>query len=206
MKIYQRFGKRLFDVVCSLVGIMMVSPLFLVVPVLIMLDSPGTVFFRQKRTGLNGTEFNLLKFRSMAPDKDREGRGFEPGSSMRVTRIGKVLRKTKIDEIPQLWNVLAGDMSFVGPRPEVERYRSFYSGAFAQVLSVRPGITDSASIKYRHEEDILKSSQDPEKMYREVVLPDKLRIALTYVQSGISFSHDMRVIFQTLASVVKRSQ
>ena len=202
---YRCYGKRLFDIVFSFFGLVAVIPVFLIVPVMIRWDSGGPVFFRQKRMGVGGRTFFLLKFRSMASDKDQEKKGFEPGSAMRVTRVGRILRKTKLDEIPQLINVFMGDMSFVGPRPEVERYKVFYTGLFAEVLNVRPGITDKASIKYRHEEKILAASSDPEKTYREVVLPDKLKFALSYVQDGISFRTDIGVILQTLLAVFKRT-
>ena len=135
MSMYRAFGKRWLDIFLSLAGLMVFMPVFLVVPVLIKMDSPGPVFFIQKRMGRGGRLFPLFKFRSMAADKAGEGKGFEPGRVLRVTRAGRLLRKTKMDELPQLINVLSGDMSFVGPRPEVERYRDFYTGPFAAVLS-----------------------------------------------------------------------
>ena len=203
---YRIFGKRLLDLLLSLTGLIVSIPIFLIVPLLIKMDSPGTVFFRQKRMGRGGRFFYLIKFRSMGSNKQGEDNGFEPGSGLRVTRIGKFLRKTKLDEIPQLLNVFIGDMSFVGPRPEVERYKDFYAGKFAGVLSVRPGITDRASIKYRHEEEILAESKDPEKTYREIILPDKLEIALAYAQRGIRLSEDINIIVQTLLTVLKRKK
>jgi len=201
---YRTFGKRLFDLIFSFAGLVLMMPVFLVVPVLIQADSPGPVFFLQRRMGRNGRSFSLLKFRSMASDTEREKKGFEPGAASRVTGVGRILRKTKLDEVPQLVNVFIGDMSFVGPRPEVERYQDFYAGPFAEVLSVRPGITDEASIKYRHEEEILVASGDPEKTYREIILPDKLKLALSYVRDGISLRTDIGIIFQTLRAVIKR--
>lgn len=201
---YARFGKRLFDVLFSLLGLLAVFPVFLIVPVWIKLDSPGPVFFKQRRMGRGGKVFMLTKFRSMAEDPKHERKSFEPGAALRVTKAGKLLRKTKVDEIPQLLNVLKGDMSFVGPRPEVERYKLFYAEEYADVLSVRPGITDRASIKYRHEEEILAKSASPEKAYAEVILPDKLEIALAYVRSGISLTKDIQIIGRTLLSIVKR--
>ncbi len=191
------------DLCLSLIGLVVSIPIFVIVPLLIKVDSPGTVFFRQKRMGRDGGFFDLIKFRTMAADKERERNGFEPGSSLRVTRVGKILRKTKLDEIPQLLNVFMGQMSFVGPRPEVARYKDFYTGKFAQVLSVRPGITDRASIKYRHEEEILARSNDPEKTYREIILPDKLGIALSYINNGISLGEDIDIVFQTLLAIGK---
>ena len=201
---YKNFGKRFLDVFFSSLGLIVAAPVFLIVPVLIKFDSPGAVFFTQKRMGRGGRAFQLIKFRSMCSDKENEKKGFEPGSALRVTKIGKILRKTKLDEIPQLINVFMGDMSLVGPRPEVEQYKNFYTGEFAPVLSVRPGITDLASIKYRHEEEILARSSDPQKTYKEVILPDKLQIALSYVQNNIRFTGDIYIIIQTLLSIQKR--
>ncbi len=203
---YRSFGKRLFDILLSFIGLVASIPVFIIVAFLIKMDDKGPVFFRQKRMGLGGQSFYLLKFRTMTSDKEREQKGFEPGSSMRVTRVGKFLRKTKLDEIPQLVNVFVGDMSFVGPRPEVERYKDFYQGKFAEVLNVRPGITDRASIKYRHEEEILSQSQNPERTYREVILQDKLEMALAYAQGGVIFSGDINIIVQTLLSIIKRKK
>ena len=203
---YRIFGKRLLDMFFSALGLIILSPLFPLVALLIKLDSMGPVFFRQKRMGQGGQLFYLLKFRTMISDKQKEANGFEPGSFQRVTRVGKFLRKTKLDEIPQLVNVLIGDMSLVGPRPEVERYSNFYSEKFADVLSVRPGITDSASIKYRNEEQILSQSHDPQKTYQEIILPDKLEIARAYVKSNVSFWGDVHIIAQTFLSILKGGQ
>lgn len=202
---YRLFGKRCLDIFCALIGLVITIPVFIIIPVLIKMDSKGPVLFRQKRTGLGGSSFFLLKFRSMTTDVEKERKGFEPGSSRRITRVGRFLRQTKLDEVPQLLNVFCGDMSLVGPRPEVERYRNFYAGPFAPVLDVRPGITDTASIKYRNEEKILSASQDPEKAYRDIILPDKLQLALAYVQNGIFLKNDLQIIFQTLLTIIKRS-
>ena len=201
---YRRFGKRLLDIVLSFFGLLATIPIFLIIPVMIKCDSEGPIFFRQERMGSEGRTFFLLKFRSMVSDKDRETKGFEPGAFLRVTRIGRVLRATKLDEIPQLINVFTGDMSFVGPRPEVERYRGFYTGDFSEVLSVRPGITDIASIKYRNEEEILSQYSDPERAYCEAVLPDKLKLSLAYVRDDLSFRTDSMIVFQTLLAIFKR--
>lgn len=200
---YRAFGKRAFDAAASALGVALCLPFFLVIPVAIRLESGGPVFFRQARMGRGGRPFTLLKFRSMTVDADKEKKGFEPGAALRVTAVGALLRKTKLDELPQLLNVLAGDMSFVGPRPEVERYKDFYAGRFSDVLSVRPGITDEASIKYRHEEALLAESADPERTYREAVLPDKLELALRYAREGVTFSGDLGIIFRTLLTVLR---
>jgi lipopolysaccharide/colanic/teichoic acid biosynthesis glycosyltransferase len=159
--IYENFGKRLFDIVCSFLGLAALSPFLSVVSLLIKIDSQGSVFFFQKRMGRNGRLFNLIKFRSMIVVHNPQECQFNPGDKSRVTRIGRFIRKTKIDELPELLNVLKGDMSFVGPRPEVLKYRHIYTGEFAPVLSLRPGITDLASMKYRNEEELLNQSLDP---------------------------------------------
>jgi lipopolysaccharide/colanic/teichoic acid biosynthesis glycosyltransferase len=199
--IYENFGKRLFDIICSLSGLVILSPLFILISVLIKIGSPGPIFFFQKRIGKEGGDFRLIKFRSMYSDRSQEKKGFYPGNGSRITRLGKVLRKTKIDEFPELINVLKGDMSLVGPRPEVPKYRHIYVGDFEPVLSLRPGITDLASIKYRNEEELLSQSTDPEKMYCEVTLPDKLRLCLKY-KGMIGFKTDMKIIFATLRRVL----
>jgi lipopolysaccharide/colanic/teichoic acid biosynthesis glycosyltransferase len=198
---YKLFGKRLFDLVFSLIGIVVCLPILLVVAVLIKLDSSGPVFFVQKRMGKNGVLFSLFKFRTMLSDNVAEGLMFEPGEKNRVTRVGRFLRQTKIDELPQLLNVFVGDMSFVGPRPEVPKYREFYSGENALVLMIRPGVTDMASVKYRNEEEQLASAQDPEKFYTEVILPDKLKLNKDYAKNGIGFVDDLAIIFKTLLRI-----
>lgn len=203
---YRRFGKRLFDVVFSFLGLIVTAPLFLIIPVMIKCDSEGPVFFRHKRMGLGGRTFFSLKFRSMTAEKDSDQKEFEPGDSLRVTKVGRILRITKLDEIPQLVNVLVGDMSFVGPRPEVPLYRDFYTGEFKDVLSIRPGITDWASLKYCNEEMILAQSSDPKKAYREIILPDKLKLMLSYVRNGICLKTDIGIFFQTLWISVKQAE
>ncbi|MBF0522026.1 MAG: sugar transferase [Candidatus Omnitrophica bacterium] len=195
---YRSFGKRLFDIIFSLVGILVLIPLFCVVGIWIKLDSPGPVFFIQKRMGRGGRLFPLMKFRTMFTDSSKERLLFEPGRKNRITKAGGFLRWTKIDELPQLFNVLVGQMSFVGPRPEVPKYEAFYRGANAEVLSVRPGVTDLASIKYRHEEELLAQNNDPEKFYTEVILPDKLKINLEYVRGKISLMTDISAIGATV--------
>lgn len=196
---YARFGKRTLDVVLSSLGLILFSPLFIVIPLLIKIDSPGPIYFHQQRIGHKGKLFILLKFRSMKVDNFAE-RGFHPGDESRITRVGKFLRKFKIDELPQLFNVLRGEMSLVGPRPEVPQYRGIYSGNFERVLLLRPGITDLASIRYRNEEKMLADSTDPEKMYKEIILPDKLNLCLQYNEM-ISLKTDMRIILTTLGRI-----
>jgi lipopolysaccharide/colanic/teichoic acid biosynthesis glycosyltransferase len=201
MMIYENFGKRLFDVICSLSGLVILSPLFILISVLIKIGSLGPIFFLQKRMGKRGDNFKLIKFRSMHINPAQEKKGFTPGDDTRVTRLGKFIRKTKIDELPELINVFKGEMSLVGPRPEVPEYRRIYVGKFEAVLSLRPGITDLASIKYRNEEELLAKSADPEEMYCEVILPDKLGINLKYT-GNISFRDDLKIIVKTVVKVV----
>ncbi|HKZ40175.1 MAG TPA: sugar transferase, partial [Candidatus Hodarchaeales archaeon] len=161
------------------------------------------IFFFQKRMGRDCKPFNLMKFRSMTAINDMGECQFNPGDESRVTRIGRFLRKTKIDELPELLNVLIGEMSIVGPRPEVLKYRHIYVGKFTPLLSLRPGITDFASIKYRNEEELLRQSPHPEKMYRETILKDKLELCLKYKQM-ISFKTDLSIILTTLGSILWR--
>ena len=174
------------------------------VAILVRFSSPGPVFFRQERMGRGGRGFRLLKFRTMSPGNGAPP-GFTPGDAGRVTRVGRVLRETKLDELPQLVNVLAGDLSLVGPRPEVPDYRSFYRGEFGRILEVRPGITDPASVKYRREEKILALSADPKRTYMQSILPDKLRLNLEYV-GKISFGKDLKILGETFRSLLKRGE
>ena len=193
--------KRIFDFTLSLIGLLLLSPLFLAVAVWIACDSKGGVFYRQVRVGRGGEDFKLYKFRSMRVGSDRKGLLTVGGRDPRITRSGYFIRKYKIDELPQLINVLVGDMSFVGPRPEVRRYVDLYTPEQMKVLSVRPGITDMASIKYRNENDLLASAADPERYYIDVVMPDKLRINLEYI-AGQSMMLDIKLIFRTLFKIV----
>jgi lipopolysaccharide/colanic/teichoic acid biosynthesis glycosyltransferase len=199
--IYENYGKRLFDVICSLSGLVILSPLFILISVLMKIGSPGQIFFLQERMGRGGDNFKLIKFRSMHINPAQEKKGFTPGDDTRVTRLGKFIRKTKIDELPELINVFKGEMSLVGPRPEVPEYRRIYVGKFEAVLSLRPGITDPASIKYRNEEELLAKSADPEETYCEVILPDKLGINLKYT-GNISFRNDLKILVKTVVKVV----
>lgn len=199
---YARYGKRPLDVVLSSLGLLLFFPLFVIVSLCIKLDSAGPVYFRQQRIGRNGELFLLFKFRSMKVVDSLAECRFHPGDESRTTRIGKILRKSKIDELPQLYNVLRGEMSFVGPRPEVPQYRSLYVGNFANVLSLKPGITDLASIKYRNEEELLRRSPDPEQMYREVILPDKLKLGLKYKEM-INIKTDLNIIIATVGKILK---
>lgn len=189
--------KRCFDIVASFFGLLMLSPVLLILAVAVVLDSGFPVFFVQKRVGKGGRQFRIFKFRSMTVSKAAAEGSFDAGNSRRVTRVGRILRKTKLDELPQLWNVFIGDMSLVGPRPEVQKWVEAYPERWRFVHSIRPGITDNASLEFRNEEEILAASDDPEVTYREVVLPRKLYLYEDYVRNR-TFLGDIRIIFRTI--------
>jgi len=195
--------KRVLDILFSFIAFLCFSPLFYFIILLIQLDSPGAAFFRQHRVGRNGRSFRLLKFRSMVPSKELVHPDFDPGNSKRVTQVGRILRHTKLDELPGLFNVINGDMSIVGPRPEVAKYVDYYSQDFKEILKIRPGLSDYASIKYRDEEDILAAQSDPEDYYVHVLLPDKLRLAKRYIRE-VSLSTDFHIVRETLRSIFLR--
>ncbi|MEO9534308.1 MAG: sugar transferase [Crocinitomicaceae bacterium] len=191
--------KRIFDVLASVVVLVLLSPLFIVVSVWILLDSPGGVFYKQIRVGKNQKEFGLLKFRSMRTGADKSGQ-LTVGRDSRVTRSGRFIRKYKIDEFPQLINIILGQMSVVGPRPEVPKYVAMYDEQQLEVLSVLPGLTDFASIKYFNEQEVLGKSDDPEETYISEVMPEKLKLNLDYVQQA-SISTDLKIIFKTIGKI-----
>jgi lipopolysaccharide/colanic/teichoic acid biosynthesis glycosyltransferase len=195
--------KRLVDLVLATLGLVLALPLLLVVAVWIKLDSPGPVLFRQERIGRHGRPFRIHKFRTMTGPAPHAGAGagLTIGDDPRITRAGRTLRRSKLDELPQLLDVVRGDMSLVGPRPEVPRWVALYPPELrAKVLSVRPGITDLASIEYRDEAALLARAADPEREYREVVLPAKLRAAARYVDQ-MSLATDLKVIGATLRAL-----
>lgn len=202
--LYARYGKRLFDSVVACTGLCVLSPVLAVLALLVKLSSAGPVFFRQQRVGCGGKSFRILKFRSMYLNAEQQGLPITAGGDSRITPFGRVMRRFKLDELPQLWNVLKGDMSFVGPRPEVPEYVQHYSSLQRQVLLVRPGITDLASLAYRQEEQILADQADPDRYYREVVLPHKLNLNLEYIQR-ISFPFDLSLMLHTMACVFSPS-
>lgn len=193
--------KRVFDIIASGLGLLILSPLFLVIAVWVKLDSPGPVFYKQVRVGRNNKDFYLYKFRSMRVGSDKKGLITVGGRDPRVTRSGYYIRKYKLDEFPQLINVFKGDMSLVGPRPEVRKYVDLYTPEQMHVLDVRPGITDLASIRYRNENELLEQASDPDQYYQEVVMQDKLRINLEYVRNH-SFFGDIYLIFKTFLSII----
>lgn len=195
--------KRLFDIAVSAAGLVCLSPVFIVIAVLIKRDSPGPVFFRQERIGLHGKPFRIHKFRTMTVAQPGSAMQITVGHDVRITRIGGVLRHYKLDELPQLIDVLLGTMSLVGPRPEVPKYVALYSEPTKSiVLSVRPGITDLASIEYRSESDLLGQSSNPEQTYIDEVMPAKLRYCVQYVQQQ-SLWLDIQIIARTFLAILK---
>lgn len=195
--------KRLFDFVAAAAGLLVLAPLMLLAAFLIKLDSPGPVFFKQERVGQGFRPFLIYKFRTMAADAAQRGSSITVGADPRITRIGHFLRKTKIDELPQLINVIKGEMSFVGPRPEVPRYVDMFRKDYEEILRIRPGITDPASLKYQDEADVLGRSVNAEEEYIRRVLPDKLKLAKAYVGRS-SFSYDLGLIFRTVPKLFGR--
>jgi lipopolysaccharide/colanic/teichoic acid biosynthesis glycosyltransferase len=196
--------KRVFDLALAVLGLLLLWPLLIAIAVWIKLDSPGPVFFRQERVGRLGVPFRIHKFRTMQHDSAQRGMPITVEGDARITRAGRFLRRTKLDELPQLIDVLRGAMSVVGPRPEVPRYVAMYPPALRdKVLSVRPGITDLASIEYRDENALLSRAADPEREYAEVVLPAKLRYAADYVDHATLVT-DLQLIGLTLKSLIRR--
>lgn len=194
--------KRLFDIVVSGLALCVLAPVLLMLALVVALGSPGGAFFRQERVGLNGRSFKLLKFRSMRPGSESQGQITVGARDPRITGVGHFMRKTKLDELPQLINILLGDMSVVGPRPEVPRYVALYTTEQRQVLSVRPGLTSLASITYIDENELLGGSNDPERTYVEEVMPAKLALDLQYVRQQ-SLGLDLRIIGGTLMALFR---
>ena len=194
--------KRLFDIFASGVGLVVLSPLFLIVAVWIKLDSTGPVFYRQVRVGKGNQDFKIFKFRTMRIGSDRGSLITVGGRDPRFTTSGYFLRKTKIDELPQLINVLIGDMSLVGPRPEVRHYVDYWTPEQMRVLDVRPGITDPASIKFRNENELMGQAENPEEYYIHVIMQEKIKLYLEYVANA-SFLYDLKLILQTFKVIVR---
>lgn len=194
--------KRLFDIVASGLGLIVLSPLFLILAIWIKLDSNGSVFYRQVRVGYKNKDFRIFKFRSMRVGADKGSLVTIGGHDPRVTRSGYFIRKFKFDELPQLINVFLGDMSLVGPRPEVRHYVDYWTPEQMHVLDVRPGITDPASIKFRNENELMEKAEDPEKYYIEVIMQEKIKLYLEYVEKH-SFLYDLGLIFKTFWVIVK---
>ena len=197
----QLFAKRAMDIAVSAAALCVLWPVLLLIALAIVVDDPGPVFYRQVRVGRGGKPFRIFKFRTMVMDADKKGLSITVGRDSRITRVGAFLRRTKLDELAQLLNVLAGQMSFVGPRPEVPRYVELYTPYQRQVLLVRPGITDYASIAYRNENDLLAGADDPERMYIETIMPDKIELNMRYLRE-ISPLADVRLILKTIIAVI----
>ncbi len=193
--------KRLFDLFFSLTGLIILSPLIFIISIFIIIDSKGGVFYKQKRVGKNSRDFSLIKFRTMKIDSAMQGLLTIGSKDSRITKTGYFLRKHKLDELPQLINILKGDMSFVGPRPEVRKYVELYNERQKQVLKIKPGLTDYASLEYINESEILSKAVNPEKVYIEEIMPSKLELNLKYItESGIKT--DMKIIYKTLRKIL----
>ncbi len=197
MNKFNQIVKRIFDFLVSLIGIIILSPIFVIVSIAIKLDSRGEVLFLQKRVGRYGKEFNIYRFRTMVTNAEKIGKQITVGKDSRITRVGAFLRKFKIDELPQLFNVLKGDMSLVGPRPEVPKYVALYNEEQRHVLDVRPGITDMASLRYKDENDILGKVDNPEEYYINIIMRDKLNLNLEYIEKSNLF-FDIYLIIKTI--------
>lgn len=197
---YTRYGKRIFDFLFSLVGLLLVSPLLILIGLAIRLSDGGRAIFVQKRMGSGMQPFNFYKFRTMIENADQKGPLVTGSSDNRITPVGRILRKYKLDELPQLLNVLKGEISLVGPRPEVEKYVNHFEKEYREVLVIKPGITDYAALAYRNEEEILKQYDDPHQAYVEKILPAKIELYKKYM-NDISLSTDLKLIARTIGSM-----
>ena len=192
--------KRFLDIVLSSIALIVLSPLFFIISIIILIESDGGVFFRQTRVGKDNHDFSLLKFRSMKQNADQQGFLTVGANDLRITRFGNFLRKYKLDEFPQLINIIKGDMSIVGPRPEVRKFVNLYQNEQLNVLSVRPGLTDYASLHYINESELLATSENPEELYINEIMPHKIELNLQYIQNQ-SIKEDFTIIFKTLRSI-----
>ena len=196
--------KRIFDIIASLVGIIVLLPIMLIVAIIIKVTSKGPVLFKQRRLTLNMKEFTIYKFRSMRTDFDKDAKGIQvKGSSSVITPIGKIIRKTKLDELPQLFNILVGDMSFIGPRPELPRRLKYYSEEDKGIFKVRSGISSPASIVFSDEEYLMNQVKDPEKFYIEQIMPYKIKLNLYYVETR-NFWNDIYLIIATFLKILNK--
>jgi len=201
MNKFNKAVKRIFDFICSTLGLIILSPILIAIVVKIKIDSDGPVFFKQIRVGEKKKEFEILKFRTMVVDAEKLGRQITVGNDSRITKVGGFLRKYKLDELPQLINVFKGDMSLVGPRPEVPRYVKLYNEEQRKVLEVKPGITDLASIRYRDENDLLGEAENPDDLYINTIMPDKLALNLVYINKNNVF-FDIYIILKTIIKCI----
>ena len=191
---------RAFDILASVVGLLLLSPLLILISIIILMDTKGPVIFRQVRAGKNNRDFRICKFTTMHPGSDKSGLITTGESDRRITRSGQFLRKYKLDELPQLWNILIGEMSFVGPRPEVRKYVNLYTADQMRVLSVRPGLTDYASLEFFHEGEMLAASENPEKTYITDIMPAKLKLNLKYIEEK-SPAKNLRILLRTMIKI-----
>lgn len=197
MNIFNRTIKRIFDFVCSGIGLIILSPVLIIIAIMIKKGSDGPVFFKQIRVGKDGKNFEILKFRTMVVNAEKLGRQITVGNDNRITKVGGFLRKYKLDELPQLINVFKGDMSLVGPRPEVPRYVEMYTKEQRKVLNVKPGITDLASLRYKDENELLGKAENPDEFYINTIMPDKLALNLEYINKSNVF-YDIYIIITTI--------
>lgn len=193
-------AKRIFDIISSILGLILFSPFLIIISILILIDSKGGIFFKQQRVGKNNIDFGLLKFRTMKVDSEKQGQLTISNKDSRITKVGSFLRKYKLDEIPQLINVLKGEMSVVGPRPEVRKYVNLYTPEQLMVLTVKPGLTDLASLKYINENEILSKSSTPEKTYIEEIMQEKLKLNMEYIAKN-NLWFDIQLIFKTIGKL-----
>lgn len=193
-------AKRIFDIISSILGLILFSPFLIIISILILIDSKGGIFFKQQRVGKNNIDFGLLKFRTMKVDSEKQGQLTISNKDSRITKVGSFLRKYKLDEIPQLINVLKGEMSVVGPRPEVRKYVNLYTPEQLKVLTVKPGLTDLASLKYINENEILSKSSTPEKTYIEEIMQEKLKLNMKYIAKN-NLWFDIQLIFKTIGKL-----
>lgn len=193
--------KRIFDIIVSFIGLLVLLPIFMIIAFIIKVDSKGPIFFRQIRIGKNGKKFKIFKFRTMVVDAEKKGMQITIDGDNRITRAGYILRKSKLDELPQLINVLKGDMSFVGPRPEVPRYVAMYDERQRSILKVTPGITDIASIEFRDENSLLAKSKNPEETYKKEIIPRKIELNMEYIKN-MSVIYDIGLILKTICKII----
>lgn len=201
-RFYAGYGKRALDLAVSVPALMALSPALLVIAALVKAGSPGTVFYAQERVGRRGRPFRLYKFRTMVTDADKSGPAVTSSGDARITPLGRTLRKWKLDELPQLWNVVRGDMSLVGPRPEVRKYTDIFRDDYSEILEISPGITDYAALEYRDEEEVLARYPDAEEAYTSVVLPEKIALYRQYLRD-MGFRSDLKIIFRTIREVIR---
>lgn len=195
--------KRIYDLVLASLGLLLLWPLFLLIAIAVKLSDGGPILFRQTRAGLGGKPFQIVKFRTMVPGAEARGPSVTQAGDPRVTRIGKVLRRAKLDELPQLWNVLVGEMTFVGPRPEVPRYVALYSEHQRRILALKPGITDPAALRFRDEERLLEGARDLDRVYIQDIMPRKIELSLAYARQASRWE-DTKIILRTLLPGTER--